>query len=108
VLAAAGIVALEQMVDRLQEDHENAGILAEGIAEIPGLGLDPGSVQTNIVFFDFSDHRMTAQQFCERLREEGVLMSASGSGRIRAVTHYGIEREDVEHALQVMRRVMTG
>jgi threonine aldolase len=108
VLAAAGIVALEQMVDRLQEDHENARTLAEGIAEIPGLGLDPGSVQTNIVFFDFLDHRMTAQQFCERLREEGVLMSASGPGRIRAVTHYGIERADVEHALQVMRQVMTG
>ena len=96
------------MVDRLQEDHENARILAEGIADIPGLGLDPDSVQTNIVFFDFLDHRMTAQQFCGRLKEEGVLMLALGSGRLRAVTHYGIEREDVEHALRVMRWVMTG
>lgn len=108
VLAAAGIVALEQMVDRLQEDHENARILAKGIAEIPGLGLDPDSVRTNIVFFDFLDERMTAQQFCDRLKEEGVLMLALGSGRLRAVTHYGIEREDVEQALQVMRRVMAG
>lgn len=107
VVAAAGIVALEQMVDRLQEDHENARILAEGIADIPGLGLDPDSVRTNIVFFDFSDDRMTAQQFCDRLREGDVLMLALGSGRVRAVTHYGIERADVEHALQVMRRVMT-
>jgi threonine aldolase len=108
VLAAAGIVALEQMVDRLQEDHENARILAEGIAEIPGLGLDPDSVQTNIVFFDFLDDRMTAQQFCGRLKEEGVLMLALGPGRLRAVTHYGIERADVVCALQVMGRVMTG
>jgi threonine aldolase len=107
VLAAAGIVALEQMVDRLQEDHDNARILAEGIAEIPGMGLDPDSVRTNIVFFDFRDRRMTAQQFCERLKEEGVLMMASGSGRIRAVTHHGIERADVERAVQVMRQVMT-
>jgi threonine aldolase len=108
VLAAAGIVALEQMVDRQQEDHENARTLAEGIAEIPGLGLDPGSVRTNIVFFDFVDRRMSAQQFCERLKEEGVLMLVLGSGRLRAVTHYGIESGDVEHALQVMRQVMTG
>jgi len=108
VLAAAGIVALEQMVDRLQEDHENARILAKGIAEIPGLGLDPDSVRTNIVFFDFLDERMTAQQFCDRLKEEGVLMLALGLGRLRAVTHYGIEREDVEQALQVMRQVMAG
>ena len=106
VVAAAGIVALEQMVDRLQEDHENARILAEGIADIPGLGLDPDSVQTNIVFFDFSDKRMTAQQLCERLSEEGVLMMVSGSGRVRAVTHCGIEHADVERALRVMRQVM--
>lgn len=108
VLAAAGIVALEQMVGRLQEDHENARTLAEGIADIPGLGLDPDSVRTNIVFFDLMDDRMTAQQFCGRLNEEDVLMLALGSGRVRAVTHYGIERADVEHALQVMRQVMTG
>jgi threonine aldolase len=108
VLAAAGIVALEQMVDRLQEDHDNARILAEGIAEIPGLDLDPDSVRTNIVVFDFTERRMTAQQFCKRLNQEGVLMMARGSGRIRAVTHYGIERAHVEHAVQVMRQVMPG
>jgi threonine aldolase len=108
VVAAAGIVALAQMVDRLQEDHENARILADGIAEIPGVGLDPDSVHTNIVFFDFLDHGMTAQRFCGRMREEGVLMLALDSGRVRAVTHYGIERADVEYALQVMRWVMTG
>ncbi|MBC7233206.1 MAG: low-specificity L-threonine aldolase [Chloroflexi bacterium] len=107
VLAAAGIVALEQMVDRLEEDHENARILAQGIAEIPGLGLDPKTVRTNIVFFDFLDRRMTVEQFIAALQKEGVLILALGPNRLRAVTHYGIERADIERALQVMRRVMT-
>jgi threonine aldolase len=106
VLAAAGIVALEQMVDRLQEDHDNARVLAEGIADIPGLGLDLDGVQTNLVWFDLLDSRMTAQQFMKALAKQGVLMLAMGPSRLRAVTHYGIERADVEQALQVMRWVV--
>ncbi len=108
VLAAAGVVALEEMVDRQQEDHDNARLLAEGIAEIGGLSLDLDSVQTNIVFFDFASDRMTAQQFVDKLRDQGILMLALGPGRLRAVTHYGIERADIVQALQVMRQVMAG
>jgi threonine aldolase len=108
VLAAAGIVALEQMVDRLQEDHDNARILAQGIAEIPGLKVDLSSVQTNIVFFDFVANRMTVDQFVGGLREQGVWMLALGPSRLRAVAHYGIEKADIEQALQVMRRVLVG
>jgi threonine aldolase len=108
VLAAAGIVALEQMVDRLQEDHDNARVLAEGIASIRGLGLDPATVHTNIVFFDFGSTRMSAQEYCDRLREQGVLMLALGPARVRAVTHYGIDRADVEYAIATMRQVMEG
>ncbi len=107
VLAAAGVVALEQMVDRLQEDHENARILAEGIAEIPGLEVDLDTVQTNIVFFDVVSGRMSSRQFVEALRPEGVWMLVLGSGRIRAVTHYGIVRQDVDRALRVMQRIMS-
>ncbi len=108
VLAAAGIVALEEMVDRLQEDHENARVLAEGIASIPGLSLDPATVHTNIIFFDFVSTGMSAHEFCDRAQEEGVLMLALGPGRVRAVTHYGIERRDVEYAEKAMRQVMRG
>jgi threonine aldolase len=108
VLAAAGVVALEQMVDRLQEDHDNARVLAEGIASTPGLDLDPTTVHTNIVFFDPDPSRMDAVEFCERLGERGVLTLPLSQGRVRAVTHYGIERADVEYALQGMRRVMVG
>jgi threonine aldolase len=106
VLAAAGIVALEQMVDRMREDHDNARLLAEGIAGIPGLELHPQNVHTNIVFFDFRGDGMTAEGFADALWKEGVWMLALGPGRLRAVTHYGIERQDVERALQVMRQVM--
>jgi len=108
VLAAAGVVALEHMVDRLQEDHDNARLLAEGIAEIPGLALDPKTVRTNIVFFDFVASAMTTDQFVAALAESGVLLLALGPGRLRVVTHYGINASDVSSALQVMRQVLAG
>lgn len=100
VLAAAGIVALEKMVDRLAEDHENARELAKGLAGIPGILLDPERVQTNIVIF-----RWTAgpvQEFLARLARKGVLASYLGEDRVRMVTHYGITRQDV---LEAVRRV---
>jgi threonine aldolase len=111
VLAAAGIVALEHMIDRLQDDHDNARILAEGIAAIPGLSLDPHTVRTNIVFFDLvhtKRENTSAEQFVQALHDAGVWLLALGPGRVRAVTHYGIERADVEKALQVMREIMAG
>ncbi len=104
VLAAAGIVALETMIDRLADDHVNAKRLAEGLADIPGIALDPACIKTNIVFFDV--RTMPAAQLVERLAREGVLMGAAGEKRIRAVTHYGIEREDIEEALKVVERVI--
>jgi threonine aldolase len=107
VLAAAGVVALEQMVERMQEDHDNARLLAEGIAQIPGLSLNLDTVQTNIVFFDCVSEHKTAEQFVDGLREQGILMMVLGGGRVRAVTHYGIDRGDIERSLQAMRQVMT-
>ncbi len=101
VIAAAGIVALETMVDRLAEDHKNARLLAEGLAQIPGIRVDLESVQTNIVVFDVSD----GVTFQGRLREAGVLTTAFGPGRVRMVSHYGIERTDIEEALDRVRRV---
>lgn len=108
VLAAAGLVALDQMIDRLAEDHENARLLAHGIAEIPGLLLDPGTVRTNIVFFDYAAHRRPVQQFIQELDEAGVRMWSLGPNRVRAVTHYGIDRADIEAALSVIARVAKG
>ncbi len=105
VIAAAGIVALTEMVDRLAEDHVNAKRLAEGLAQMPAVRLDPKRVQTNIVIMQLAEGLNVAQTV-ERLREEGVLVSAFYGGRIRAVTHYGITAEDIDAALAVFQRVL--
>ncbi len=95
IIAAPGIVALETMVDRLAEDHENAALLAEGLAQIPGLSIDPARVQSNIVVVDVTD----GASFQRRMRDGGVLISAFGPERLRMVTHYGITRQHIERAL---------
>jgi threonine aldolase len=106
VLAAAGIVALETMVDRLAEDHANARRLAQGLASLPGLLLDPGQVHTNIVIFALASDAMSAPEFARRLAARGVKVGAIGGQRIRAVTHYGIEPEDIEYALATAEAVL--
>lgn len=106
VLAAAGIVALNEMVDRLAEDHANARRLAEGLAVIPGFELDPGQFKTNIVYFDIIRERMNATDLVGRLAGEGVRMLASGARRIRAVTHYEVTSNDIDYTLEVMGKVM--
>lgn len=105
IIAAAGIVALETMIERLADDHANARRLAEGLAEIPGIALDLARVKTNIVFFDVTNN-LTARQLAERAAREGVLIGVAGEQRIRVVTHYGIEREDVDTAVAVIRAVI--
>jgi len=108
ISAAAGIVALEEMVERLAEDHANARFLAEGLANIPGLSVDLETVQTNMVMFYPSEPRWNTELLSQTLWEEGVLCSYLGRTKIRAVTHYGIEREDIEEALGVIAAVVKG
>jgi threonine aldolase len=99
IIAAAGIEALEHMVDRLAEDHENARRLAEGIARIPGLSLDLGKIHTNIVYFDMSDKQFDAGTIVTQLAGRGVKVLQVGPERLRAVTHYGISADDIDLAL---------
>lgn len=106
VIAAAGIVALEQMVDRLADDHANARRLAEGLAGMPGICLDPTKVQTNIVIFGLADGLPDAAGFCQRLAAEGVRMLPISPRQVRAVTHYGIEAGDIEQTLTIIGRVL--
>jgi len=103
IIAAAGIVALETMIDRLSDDHENAKKLARGISEIPGILLDLDRVITNIVFFDLKPGVLTASQLAERTQARGVLVGVIGERRVRVVTHYGIDREDVEITIGAIR-----
>ena len=104
VIAAAGIVALTEMVERLADDHANARRLAEGLAQIAGYDVNLERVYTNIVYFDVVNGR-TAQEIVERAREAGVLVLPVGPYRIRAVTHYGIEATDIDEALNVFERI---
>jgi threonine aldolase len=105
VLAAAGIVALENMVDRLAEDHANARYLAENLADVPGIDLDPAVVKTNIVFFELQNG-LTARDLAERVARDGVMIMASSEKKIRVVTHYGIERADVDAAIGAIKRAL--
>jgi threonine aldolase len=103
VLAAAGVYALQNMVHRLAEDHDNARIAGEGLAGIPGVSLDPAP-ETNMVYFQVEGWQATA--LARRLTEEGALCFDEPGGRVRWVTHYGIERADVEEAVEVARSVI--
>ena len=105
ILAAAGIVALEQMVDRLPEDHANAKYLAEGMSEIPGIGVNPDMVRTNIVFFAVTRPDMDARAAVSALAQEGVKVLASGPRLMRAVTQHLVDRKDMDQALKIMARV---
>ncbi len=103
IIAAAGIVALESMVDRLAEDHANARRLADGLAIIHGVGVDPDRVRTNIVFFETGDRPV--DDVISALGERGI-HCFNIDGRIRMVTHYEISSEDVDTALDAVKQVM--
>ena len=102
VLAAAGQVALETMVDRLKIDHQNATLLAEGICRIKGLRIDPSTVETNIVIFYLDGLKADAQEFVRQLRLRGLLCHPIGPLTIRMVTHKDVSREDILKALDIM------
>jgi threonine aldolase len=104
VIAAPGILALTEMVARLEEDHENARILSGGVAALPGVVLDPPRVETNIVVFRLPGPS-AAEAFAEALARDGVLVSDFGAGRLRVVTHYGITAADCRKAVETMTRV---
>ena len=106
ILAAAGLVALEESPQRLHEDHANARRLAEGIAEIPGVSIDPERVATNIVIFDISGTGKESGEICSALREKGIL--AIGFGKmIRMVTHCDVSRDDILTTVQALKAILS-
>jgi threonine aldolase len=106
VLAAAGIVALESMIDRLAEDHANAKRLAEGLSQLPGIEIDPARVPTNIVIFALEPDALSPAQLAQGLAARGIKVGTIGGRRMRAVTHHGIETRDVERALTTFQEVL--
>lgn len=108
IIAAAGILGLTEMVERLADDHANARHLAKELANIPGIQVTPETVVTNIFFFDAlgPDGQPNNNAFIAATAKEGALFSTGDTGSIRAVTHYGVEAADIDRALQIAERVM--
>jgi len=100
VLAAAGLIALEEMPKRLHEDHANARLMAEAVAACEGVTVDLESVQTNIVFFRLE--KGGAAEFVAGMKAKGVLCSAIGPDQVRLVTHYDVSRADCEKAAELL------
>ncbi|MFQ5553641.1 MAG: beta-eliminating lyase-related protein, partial [Thermoplasmata archaeon] len=107
VVAAAGLVALETMVDRLAEDHATAQRLANGVAGIAGLQVDLESVQSNIVIFDVASLGMTAAEFIAETQKRGLGALTKARTLVRCVTHYGIEKEHIEGALDILEETVS-
>ena len=105
ILAAAGIVALDTMVERLAEDAARARHLAHGLAEVPGLVVDPGRFPTNIVFAELNSSLGPVPEFVSRLGAEGVKVSYPGGPRFRMVTHRHITDSDIDYAIDTIARV---
>jgi threonine aldolase len=102
VLAAAALYALDHNVERLADDHARARQLAEGLAALPGIELDPDLVETNIVVFDVAD----GADFCRRLEADGVRMGALDQHTVRAVTHLDVDDAGIDRALEAARAAL--
>jgi threonine aldolase len=105
VLAAAGLIALQDSPAKLAQDHANAKLLARGLAGIPGIKVDADQVQTNIVIFDISGTGLDSGAFSMRLKERGVLANGVGSSAIRMVTHYDVKEAMCRDAIEAAREV---
>ncbi len=103
VLAAAGLIALEQMPKRLHIDHENAKLLAQGLSRVPGIKIDPAKIVTNILVCDVSGTGMKSSDFARKLAEKNVLCGTVNNELIRFVTHMDVDRAACERAAEVVR-----
>ncbi|MBH0230290.1 low-specificity L-threonine aldolase [Halobacillus yeomjeoni] len=105
MIAAPGLIALEEMVERLEEDHSNARLLAEGIGNIPGLKVEK-AVETNIVLVNVEECQRTAEQFLDQLRENGILAVPFGPYTIRFVTHFDVSEEEIQITVRRMAEMV--
>jgi threonine aldolase len=105
VLAAAGLIALEETPKILHVDHENAKLLAEGLANLKGVSIDTEKVITNIVIFDVTSAELAASEICAKLKEQDILASPFGNS-IRMVTHYDVSREGIETTIKALEQIL--
>ena len=107
ILAAAGIIALDNMIERLEEDHKNARILGEGLAGISGIKVDLATIQTNMVYFDIQESSMDTFQFLPKLVEYNILGSPRPPTKVRLVTHYGINEDDIYATIKAIKEIVS-
>jgi len=105
IIAAAALYAMDNHIERLAEDHQNAQILAEAIADTPGLRLDPAQVETNLVWFEVDRELGTAKEIAARLKEVGILISASGPQTMRACTHLDVSKAQCLQTADALRKI---
>ena len=106
ILAAAGLLSLNLAESQLFEDHKNAKLIAEGIAQINGLTIDEKKVQTNIIYFGLNSPKLTGSQLVSKMENRGIKFFETNSKRFRLVTHYGITRDDIEKTLEVLNKMV--
>jgi threonine aldolase len=106
IIAAAGVYALEHHVARLAEDHLHAQMLAQALAELPNVRLNPADVETNIVIFEVGAAGSPAEQIGAQLETAGVRVSVMGRTKLRAVTHLDVTQQDIGRAIEVFRHVL--
>jgi threonine aldolase len=106
VLAAAGLVALKETLPALAEDHANARTLAMGLAQFPGITIDPESVATNIVIFDISGTGFSTAEFTQALKARGVLANGINAREMRMVTHYDVSAGDIDRTINIVRDIL--
>ena len=105
IIAAPGIIALEKMIDRLKDDHDNAKHLSNQLATIPGISIDQKRVKTNIIIFDITNFKMSEEKFIRELKKEKILALSLGKNKIRMVTHRGIEKEHIERTIEIIANI---
>jgi threonine aldolase len=107
VIAAAGIISLEKMIERLDDDHARAKKLADGLRQVKGLVLDAGSPFTNMIYMNLSDDvKLNSMQITEKMKDLGVLLDGENARRFRLVTHYWIDDEAVDCVIDAFKRVL--
>ncbi len=106
IIAAAGAVAIKEMVERLKQDHENARILAEGISKIEGLTIDLDKVRTNIIYFDLKSNKTSQNELLQRMATSGIRFLSTEPNRFRMVTHYGITEDEIKYTIKVLESIM--
>ena len=106
IIACLGIYSLDNMVDQLKEDHRNAQFLAEELSKNDLVEIDSSKAQTNLVYFKLSNTKINSDTFVEECQNKGLLFYYSGGGKYRLVTHLGIDKEDVQSAVDIIVNVL--